>query len=288
MRLRMLFALTLGSVALTFLASCTKGTPAHDVPTDFMSSCMSFPLPDAPQATGEPLSMLLRPFLEGGGELTWETVSSNHHIVRVEKEDALTKTTSRMALELQTLPPSALDQASRCGSENVLVSRIQTSDTTLSGVEANLVLNQLLEASLSMSDPEDAAAATQAEAVRSDGGSRRVAGDDNTRAASTDGDYVHGNCRVTAGGRMLMNGECGGLARENTVFVTSSTDGCSVELTKAGDAVRAKLFAYKDVCWADEAKTESLDIDLDIGMLTMNQESCWVGPGSEICLFSGE
>ena len=283
----------LGLLTLPVVSACSQNSPRSEVPSEFLSSCVSFPLPDVPQATGQPLSVLLRPFLASGGEISWETVSETQHIFRLVKDDALTRETQSMALELHSLPNATLAGATLCGPKAVLVSRVQTAAGTLGGVEANLLLNQVLEAAMSMPgsitdeppratavmpsleevDPEPTVDAGAMEASQS------TTGDDN---------FVYGSCRVTVGGRLLMNGDCSGKAHPGSVFVTSATDGCTVELTWSGDRATAKLFSYKNVCWADEAKTETLDVDLEVGTLTRNQDSCWVGPGSEICLYSGD
>lgn len=110
-----------------------------------------------------------------------------------------------------------------------------------------------------------------------------------TASSESKKDIVYGQCQVRVQGKAVMEGDCSGLADESTVFVTSESDGCTVEMVNIHNrTAKAKIFAYKNTCWLDKAAGLEIENDIDLGELVMNKEDCWVGRQAKICLYQGD
>jgi hypothetical protein len=97
------------------------------------------------------------------------------------------------------------------------------------------------------------------------------------------GTALSGTCRVEVNGSSIMDGQCSGLGHGDSIFLTAERDGCSVELGKEGAQATGKLFAYRNTCWIDEAKGQSLEEEVVLPSSKF-EDGCWRASGVEVCV----
>ncbi len=95
-----------------------------------------------------------------------------------------------------------------------------------------------------------------------------------------------GHCQVRVGKIPVMDAPCSGTGDGDTLIVSTYGNGCSVNLTRSGDAVSGTLAAVRGICWIDEAN--ELEVQGDIPLHSLHYvDGCWVNDQARICLRPG-
>lgn len=102
-------------------------------------------------------------------------------------------------------------------------------------------------------------------------------------ATLKDGATLSGYCLVSIGDNKVMDGPCSGAGHGNSLFISSESDGCSVELTNSSSSVTGTLLAYKDVCWLDKVSGVEVKDELPLGKFEYSGR-CWSNDRARICL----
>lgn len=94
---------------------------------------------------------------------------------------------------------------------------------------------------------------------------------------------ITGSCKVSTGRHEVMRGQCSGLSTPSDIVLTAESGGCTIELNRAKNGAVAKLYAYRDTCWLNEASELSVESDIQLGYVELRND-CWIGDKIELCV----
>jgi hypothetical protein len=98
-----------------------------------------------------------------------------------------------------------------------------------------------------------------------------------------DGDRVRGSCSVAVQDKPIMSGSCSGVSRPRNIVLTAESSGCTVELIRTRTGAIAKIYAYRDICWLDEAGEVAIEADMPLGAITF-ANGCWSNRQVRLCV----